>query len=163
MLLYLMTYSVKSESWGWSQDRVTSLSRTPAILRFLVNSVHYSQDSKCCESGYQCCGSEIRCLFDPWIRDPGSNMVKNQDPDSGWKSQITFPRELRNNFLGLKFLDSLYADPDPGSGIFLILDPGWKKFGSDQHCWIRILLPHLDRNTNSLVKAKHMDPKPNLI
>jgi hypothetical protein len=26
-----------------------------------------------------------------------------------------------------KFFD---ADPDPGSGIFLTLDPGWKKFGS---------------------------------
>ncbi len=31
----------------------------------------------------QCCrsGSGIRCLFDPWIRDPG--WVKNQDPGSG--------------------------------------------------------------------------------
>jgi hypothetical protein len=31
----------------------------------------------------QCCGcvSGIRCLFDPWIRDPG--WVKNQDPDPG--------------------------------------------------------------------------------
>jgi hypothetical protein len=27
----------------------------------------------------------------------------------------------------LKFFN---ADPDPGSGIFLIRDPGWKKFGS---------------------------------
>jgi hypothetical protein len=38
----------------------------------------------------------------------------------------------------LKFFD---ADPDPGSGIFLTLDPGWKKFGSGinipdpQHCF----------------------------
>jgi hypothetical protein len=29
----------------------------------------------------QCCGSGIRCLFDPWIRDPG--WVKSQDPDPG--------------------------------------------------------------------------------
>ncbi len=29
----------------------------------------------------QCCGSGIRCLFDPWIWDPG--WVKNQDPDPG--------------------------------------------------------------------------------
>ncbi len=28
-----------------------------------------------------CCGSGIRCLFDPWIRDPG--WVKSQDPDLG--------------------------------------------------------------------------------
>jgi len=27
----------------------------------------------------QCCGSGIRCLFNPWIRDPG--WIKNQDPD----------------------------------------------------------------------------------
>jgi hypothetical protein len=33
--------------------------------------------------GAQCCGSgsRIRCLFDPWIRDPG--WVKSQDPDPG--------------------------------------------------------------------------------
>jgi long-subunit acyl-CoA synthetase (AMP-forming) len=30
---------------------------------------------------YQCCGSGIRCLFDPCIRDLG--WVKNQDPDPG--------------------------------------------------------------------------------
>ncbi len=34
----------------------------------------------------------IRCLFDPWIRDPG--WVKNQDQDPGWTTliNITFPR-----------------------------------------------------------------------
>ncbi len=37
---------------------------------------------------YQCCGSGIRCLFDPWIRDLG--WVKNQDP--GWTTRIIFPR-----------------------------------------------------------------------
>jgi hypothetical protein len=25
-----------------------------------------------CYCRYQCCGSGIRCLFDPWIRDPDS-------------------------------------------------------------------------------------------
>jgi hypothetical protein len=29
----------------------------------------------------------------------------------------------KTNFLGYKFFD---ADPNPGSGIFLTLDPGWK-------------------------------------
>ncbi len=29
----------------------------------------------------QCCGSGIRCIFDPWIREP--EWVKNQDPDPG--------------------------------------------------------------------------------
>jgi hypothetical protein len=32
-------------------------------------------------ASYQCCGSGIRCLFDPWIRDP--RLGKNQDPDPG--------------------------------------------------------------------------------
>ncbi len=35
-------------------------------------------------------GSGIRCLFDPWIRDPG--WVKNQDPIPGWISRIIFPK-----------------------------------------------------------------------
>ncbi len=39
-------------------------------------SVHIEYGNQRCGSG---CG--IRCLFDPWIRDPG--WVKNQDPDSG--------------------------------------------------------------------------------
>jgi hypothetical protein len=26
----------------------------------------------------QCCGSEIRCIFDPWIGDPGSGMGENR-------------------------------------------------------------------------------------
>ncbi len=38
----------------------------------------------------QCYGSGIRCLFDPWIRDPG--WVKSQDPDPGWTTRIIFPR-----------------------------------------------------------------------
>ncbi len=32
----------------------------------------------------------IRCLFDPWIRDP--EWVKNQNPDPGWTTHIIFPR-----------------------------------------------------------------------
>jgi hypothetical protein len=35
-------------------------------------------------------GSGIRCLFDPWIRDPG--WVKSQDPDPGLTTWIIFPR-----------------------------------------------------------------------
>jgi hypothetical protein len=35
---------------------------------------------------FQCCGSGsgIRCLFDPWIRDPGSRRVADSS-DPGWK------------------------------------------------------------------------------
>jgi hypothetical protein len=54
-------------------------------------------------------GSGIRCLFDPWIRDPGR--VKNQVPDSGGTTRIMFHIWVKI----LKFFDA---------------DPGWKKFGS---------------------------------
>jgi hypothetical protein len=35
------------------------------------------------KSYFQCCGSGsgIRCLFYPWVRDPG--LGKNRDPDPG--------------------------------------------------------------------------------
>ncbi len=44
----------------------------------------------------QCCGSGsgIRCLFDPWIRDPGSQT------------------NICDNFLGKKFYNSLKIDPN---------------------------------------------------
>jgi hypothetical protein len=40
--------------------------------------------------------------------------------------------ESLKQFFGLKILKFFDADPDPGSGIFLILDPGpgMEKFGS---------------------------------
>jgi hypothetical protein len=91
-------------------------------------------------------GSGIRCLFDPWIRDPG--WVKNQNPESGalltpgdlgwfkkFRLRIRYPdpvsgsemnnldqisKSFRNNFLGLKYLNSL----------MLIRDLRWKKFGT---------------------------------
>ncbi len=79
----------------------------------------------------QCCGSGsgIRCLFDPWIRDPW--WVKNQDPGS-------YFRELRNNFWDkiLKFVDA-----DPGSGIFW----PWVREGKNQ---IRDKHPRI-RNTSA--------------
>jgi hypothetical protein len=58
-------------------------------------------------------------------------------------------RELKNYFWGLKTLKSSCADPDPGSEIFLTLDPvsGMEKFGSGinipdpQHC-----LLHREKN-----------------
>jgi hypothetical protein len=47
----------------------------------------------------QCCGSRIRCLFDPWIRNPGwvkkiKNRVRIRD-----EHPRSYFRELRNNFL----------------------------------------------------------------
>jgi hypothetical protein len=59
-------------------------------------------------------GSGIRCLFDPWIRDPGSEM---NNPDH-------ISESLETLFLGLKYFNSLMRiwDPgrknsDPGSGM----------------------------------------------
>ncbi len=40
-------------------------------------------------------GSEIRCLFDPWIRDGEKIKTRIRDEHSG-----SYFRELRNNFLG---------------------------------------------------------------
>ncbi len=67
------------------------------------------QMDKCCGSG-----SGIGCLFDPWIRDPGSEKVsgiRDEQPGSNCL-------ELRNQFfafLGVKILK--YFDEDPGSGM----------------------------------------------
>ena len=69
----------------------------------------------------QSCGSwsRIRCLFDPWIRDPGSGM---NNP------------EFRNHFFWVK-INSLMRIRDGDTS-----DPGWKKVGSEinipdpQHC-----------------------------
>jgi hypothetical protein len=68
----------------------------------------------------QCCGSGIRCLFDPWIRDTG--WVKNHDPDPGSgmnnKDHICEHRK----FFWFKILK--FFDADPG---WKNSDPGWKK------------------------------------
>jgi hypothetical protein len=51
-------------------------------------------------------GSGIRCLFNPWIRDPV--YAKHQDPDPGSGSGInptSYFLELGNNFVGLKILE----------------------------------------------------------
>jgi hypothetical protein len=67
----------------------------------------------------QCCGSGygIRCLFDPWIRNPG--WVKSQDP--GPDNPKSYFLELRNHVFGLnKMLKFFDVDRDPG----------WRKVGS---------------------------------
>ncbi len=57
-------------------------------------------------------------LLDPgWVK-------KNKIRDQVLTSRIIF-QELRNNFW-VKILKFFDADRDPGSGIFLTLDPGWK-------------------------------------
>jgi hypothetical protein len=111
----------------------TIFSAHPSLLHFLSHEIKLTQ---CCGSG-----SGIRCLFDPWIRDPGWVKVRIRIRDEQLESYF---RELRNH--GLKYLNSLMRIRDPGlkkfrCGIrdgkkFRILDPGWEKFGSgirDKH------------------------------
>ncbi len=68
-------------------------------------------------------GSGIRCLFDPWIRDPG--WVKNKNPDP----EIT----TRINFSGSGFLVFWFKILE-----FFDVDPGKKKIRSGmEKIWIR--------------------------
>ncbi len=55
------------------------------------------------------------CLFDPWIRNgrKSASGIRDEQPGS-------YFLELRNNFFGLKSLNSLMR----------IRDPGWRQFGS---------------------------------
>ncbi len=55
--------------------------------------------------------------------DPGSGMEKKSG--SGMYLPDHFSESLETVFR-VKILKFFYADPDPGSGIFLTLDPGWK-------------------------------------
>ncbi len=79
-------------------------------------------------------GSRIRCLFDPWIWDPGSGIRDGQKVSIRIRDEQpwSYFLELRNNFLGLKYLNSLMRIRDLGSGMetIRIQDPGWKKVGS---------------------------------
>jgi hypothetical protein len=63
-----------------------------------------------------CCGSEIRCLFDPWTRD--------SDPGSG--SGMNNPDHISESLETIVWVKIL----------MLILDPGWKN--SDQGSGINI-------------------------
>jgi hypothetical protein len=58
--------------------------------------------------------SGIRCLFDPWIWDPGFVIrIRIQDGQPG-----SYFRELKKQFFGFKIHKIFDADP------------GWNKFGS---------------------------------
>ncbi len=54
----------------------------------------------------QCCGSVIRCLFDPWIRDPGWVKVRIRIRNTDSKrsiSNVTWSLELDDNELGSNY------------------------------------------------------------
>jgi hypothetical protein len=58
--------------------------------------------------------------------DPGFGMGKNSRPGSGMNIPDHISESLKI-LLELKILKFFDADPDPGSGNFLILDPVWKQ------------------------------------
>jgi hypothetical protein len=58
----------------------------------------------------------IFAFLAPWIRDGKKSGMIN--PDYFFESLETV--------LGLEIFKFFYADPDPGFGIFLTLDPEWK-------------------------------------
>jgi hypothetical protein len=76
--------------------------------------------------------SGIRCLFDPWIRDPG--WVESQHPylRSGIRDEQlgSYFLELRHHFFGVKILKFFDADLGSGTETGRIWDPGRKKVGS---------------------------------
>ncbi len=57
--------------------------------------------------------------------DPGSVMGKKSGSGPRDKHHGSYFQKLGSNFW-FKILKIFYVDPDPGSGIFLTLDPGWK-------------------------------------
>ncbi len=68
-----------------------------------------------------------------WPLDPGSGMSRKSASGSGIQDEQpgSYFLELRNHFLGLKYLNSLMRIRDGDSS-----DPGWKKVGSgirDKH------------------------------
>jgi hypothetical protein len=80
-------------------------------------------------------GSGIRCLFDPWIRDPG--WVKKSRSGPGIRIQDNIPDHISESLETIFGLNTVLiffdADADPGSGN--LFDPGsgiqdGKKFGS---------------------------------
>jgi hypothetical protein len=87
-------------AWGPPQPRSWRPVQTPLHwqARWQVVSELRNQ---CCESG-----SGIRCLFDPWIRDPGWVKVRIRIRDEQPGSYFL---ELRNLFFGLK-----YSNPESG-------------------------------------------------
>ncbi len=91
----------------------------------------------------QCCGSGIRCLFDPWIRDGWKVRIRIRirDEQSG-----SYFLELRNHFLVLKDLNSLMRNRDM---VWKKFESGMKKSpirdkhsGSATLLWIKIQMDY---------------------
>jgi hypothetical protein len=59
------------------------------------------------------------------LKNPGSGSETGRKSESGMNIPDHFSEGLETGFR-VKILKFFEADPDPGSGIFLTLDPGWK-------------------------------------
>jgi hypothetical protein len=90
-----------------------SKARVPSSHASKSLSINHDWETETNNTEHQCCVSGIRCFFSPWIRDG-----KNPEPGSGMNipSRIFF---LRNyyQFSGLRILELIDADTDPGSGM----------------------------------------------
>ncbi len=54
----------------------------------------------------------------------GSGKVKNQGPVPGSGFDMNIPDHISKSLQTVFWVKFFYADPDPGFGIFLTLDPG---------------------------------------
>jgi hypothetical protein len=106
MVVFLRFYKLRTLITG---NRTEPLKSGRKMVIAQLNSIGYKQG---CGSGFV-----IRCLFDPWILDPGWVKVRIRTRDEQPGSYFL---ELRNHFLGFKYFNSLMR----------IWDPGWKKVGS---------------------------------
>ncbi len=86
-------------------NRSTS-SHPPKLSTFVYpkfpKAVLVNCDPQCCGSG-----SGIRCLFDPWIRDAGSEIGFFRIPDLGSRIPNPYFSEISDKFLRKKFYNSL--------------------------------------------------------
>jgi hypothetical protein len=99
-----------------------------AILKFGAEDLFKEEDDKVSEEPWQhqikqCCGSgsSIRCLL-----TPGSG-IRDEQPGISESLETIFGRKYLNSLMRIRIRES---------GIFLTLDPGWKKFGfgiRDEH------------------------------
>jgi hypothetical protein len=80
--------------------------------------------------GYQCCVSGILCFFDPGIRDVKKITIWDPGSETRNKNPGSYFQKLSKNFLVYNTVEGQFkffvADPYPGCGTFLTLDPGWK-------------------------------------
>ncbi len=104
---------------------------------------------------FQCCrsGTEIRDpvpFVDPWIRDGLKIMIQIQ-----YVQPWSYFRELRNHFLGLKYLNSLMR----------IRDSGWKKFGFTYpgSATLYIHYQHAKKSESSIVTNTNQETRDNCV